>query len=346
MPRRNRGPKLHWRDNRKVWEIVYCQSGRSRQRSTGTDSREDAEAFFGEWLRKRGQHGGPSDPAEIFVTDVLNDYATARAPKVAAPRRMLDAVTALIDFWEGMRVADITPKTCDLYSKKRGRAPGTIRYELKTLRTALAHAWRYGMLARQVMVELPPEPESKARFLSRSEAARLLRASRTPQTRLYLPLFILIGLYTGRRAEAVLSLRWPQVDLAAARINFETGRVRTKKRRGLVPIPPRLLPHLKRARRRGSDLGPVLHLSGRPLKDVAAGFAGACQRAGLSGVTPHTLRHTAATWLMQGGVDAWQVAGFLSMSLATLTRVYGHHHPDFMQDAALSIGTRGRGLAG
>ena len=48
-----------------------------------------------------------------------------------------------------------------------------------------------------------------------------------------MPLFILIAIYTGRRKEAILSLRWPQVNLEARTINFEvSGRRRTNKRRG------------------------------------------------------------------------------------------------------------------
>jgi integrase len=31
-------------------------------------------------------------------------------------------------------------------------------------------------------------------------------------------------------------------------------------------------------------------------------------------VTPHTLRHTAATWLMQRAAPMWEAAGFLGMS--------------------------------
>ena len=70
----------------------------------------------------------------------------------------------------------------------------------------------------------------------------------------------------------------------------------------------------------------------------------ACKRAGLHGVTPHTLRHTAATWIMQRGVPTWEAAAFLSMSEATLTQVYGHHHPDYMRAAADAIGNRRRGI--
>ena len=54
------------------------------------------------------------------------------------------------------------------------------------------------------------------------------------------------------------------------------------------------------------------------------------------------LRHTAATWLMQRGTDIWQASGFLGMSPQVLINTYGHHHPDFMQDAAKAITQHGR----
>jgi hypothetical protein len=57
-------------------------------------------------------------------------------------------------------------------------------------------------------------------------------------------------------------------------------------------------------------------------------------------VSPHTLRHTAATWLMQSGVDKWEAAGFLGMSVEMLDRVYGHHHPAHLKTAARAIGYR------
>lgn len=62
-------------------------------------------------------------------------------------------------------------------------------------------------------------------------------------------------------------------------------------------------------------MGYVIHMDGKPIKDIKKAFRGACERARLevSGpekVTPHTLRHTTATWLMQAGVDMWGGSGF------------------------------------
>jgi integrase len=342
MPRRNQGPRLRWLAKRSCYYITWTERGRSRERTTGTADREQAENVFAEWMHARGRRTGPSDPSAIFVTDVLNDYLKERGPKVEAGKRIAYAVLPLADFFEGNMLADVTQQTCERYVEKRGRSTGTARRELGVLRAAINYALKRGQITRPVVVALPAPPDPRDVWLTRLKVARLIRAAaRMPQARLYLPLFVLIGLYTGRRKEAILSLRWPQVDLNAKTINFEVfGRKRTNKRRGIVPIPPRLLPHLRRASRRGTDLGYVLHINGERIRDIRKGFARACERAGLEGVTPHTLRHTCATWLMQAGTDLWQAAGFLSMSMETLTRVYGHHHPDYQRQAAENIGRR------
>jgi hypothetical protein len=57
-------------------------------------------------------------------------------------------------------------------------------------------------------------------------------------------------------------------------------------------------------------------------------------------VTPHSLRHTAATWLMQAGCPIWEAAGFLGMSEKTLRETYAHHHPDFLKGAVAAIDRR------
>ena len=56
------------------------------------------------------------------------------------------------------------------------------------------------------------------------------------------------------------------------------------------------------------------------------GFRDAVTAAGLDDdVTPHVLKDTCVTWLLQRGVDAWTVAGYTGTSVQTIQRVYGHH---------------------
>jgi integrase len=95
---------------------------------------------------------------------------------------------------------------------------------------------------------------------------------------------------------------------------------------------------MRRWVRRGIVASHFVEWHGVPIKSVKTGLEHAVKLAELSGrVTPHTLRHTAATWLMQRSVPIWQAAGYLGMSSQILERVYGHHHPDYMRAAANAI---------
>lgn len=208
MSRRNQGPGLRFLDKRGSYYIVWTEAGRSRERSTGTADREAAEIAFAEFMRTRTRHAGPRDPAETLITDILIDYLEGRGPKVRSQDRIAYAVEPLARFWAGRTLADISDKTTGAYGRWRAKSPSTVRRELGVLRAAINDGHKRGLLTRTVAVELPAEAPAKDRWLTRQEAARLLRAARAlPKARDYLPLFILIGLYTGRRKEAILSLR-------------------------------------------------------------------------------------------------------------------------------------------
>jgi integrase len=337
MPRRNSGARLRFLEKRGCFYIVWTESGRSRERSTGTADRERAEIALAEFINLRTRDAGPRDPSSILITDVLADYAQEHGEETAAPWRVAAAMKGLVPFWQGLTIANVTRETCRAFAKSRGRSPGTVRRELGVLRAAVNHAHKNGRLTRVVAVHLPDRPEPRDRWLTRPEVARLVAGAlgEAAPARLHLPLFILLGVYTGARKEAILSLRWSQVDVNAGRLDYNSpGARRTNKRRARIPVPAKLLGHLRRASKRGTPITFVISDSGGRLGDVKRGFASACRRAGLDGVSPHVLRHTCATWLMQRGVPMWEAAGFLGMSRETLERVYGHHSPDYLKNAA------------
>lgn len=169
--------------------------------------------------------------------------------------------------------------------------------------------------------------------------------------------FILLGVYTGTRHAALLNLQWMAnttggwVDLDRGVMHRRgEGKAETNKRQPPVRLGSRILSHLRRwkridddardaaARKAGEPLSIFLHVvayDGRPVTKMRRSWYNARDFAWLDdSVTPHVLRHTRATWMMQRGVDLWEAAGALGMSVKTLTDVYGHHHPDWQKEAA------------
>jgi len=159
------------------------------------------------------------------------------------------------------------------------------------------------------------------------------------RSRRHVAKFILVGLYTGTRAGAIcggalqptVGRGWIDVDRGVFYRRPPRQR-ETNKRQPPVPLPPQLLAHLRRWKRSGQRF--IVEWNSKPVKAIEKAFANTVADAGLGpDVTPHVLRHTAATWLMQSGTNPWEAAGFLGMSVDMLLERCGHHHPDHLSGA-------------
>ena len=68
-------------------------------------------------------------------------------------------------------------------------------------------------------------------------------------------------------------------------------------------------------------------------------------RLGIMDAGFHTLRHTAASWLVQQGVDLYAVGQILGHKTARMTQRYAHLSPDYMAGAVGKLdGIMGRML--
>ena len=220
MPRRNNGPRLRFLEKRQCYSIVWSEGERSRERSTGTADSDEAQIVFTEFLQESLRDSGPRKPEQILITDILTDYASERGPKVKAGERISYALMPLIEFWRGKTCNVVTRQSCEAYTDWRARSAGTVRRKLTPVRAAINHAVRENRLTRGSAVHLPARPPSKTKFLTRDEADRLLEAAASlPKAGPYMKLFVAIALHTGQRKEAILTLRWPQVDLDSQTIN-------------------------------------------------------------------------------------------------------------------------------
>jgi len=157
-----------------------------------------------------------------------------------------------------------------------------------------------------------------------------------------------MALYTGSRKQDVLNAAFVQspghgfIDLDRG-VWIRKARVKamTKKRQPAIPLPERLLAHLRRWQRNGQTF--VVEFNGQPVTEINKAFRALATDCGFgSDVIPHALRHTGVTWGMQAGMDIWDAAGYFGMTVQMLTDVYGHHHPDHLRGAAEKMGRRPR----
>lgn len=345
MPRKAAGARLYQRPDNGLW--VIRDTG-SPDRSTGTRDRRDAEKALSAYIAAKGTVTSTRHPDRFPVSEALAIYGREHAVTRAAPERIGYAIEALLPFWGGLTVADVKGETCRRYAKSRVRtfkdettqpiAAGTVRRELGALQAAINYCAKERYLTSAAIVTLPEAPPAKERWLTRSEAARLIWAAyRDPRAK-HLARFILIGLYTGTRKDAILRLGFMR-NTTGGWIDIDQGVIyrrgteerQTAKRRPPMKLPRRLAAHLRRWQATG-DIWAVSY-RGCQVEDIKTAFAAACERAGLDDVTPHTLKHTAITWAMQKGMQIDDAASYFGTSRETIYRVYWHHSPHFQESA-------------
>ncbi len=378
MPRLAKGPHLKLRKQAGAKPIYYIIDN-DRRISTGCTAKQTAKANEILETHKHARYV-PKPGEDFYTTQALDHYQRDVAPNHTVPENTVRYLDRLREFFRGMVCKDITPAATLSYQRWRthvGKAsinepprtrrpvsPETVRRELATLKAAFGHAWKNGKLKHPVAISLPPKSPPRERWLTPSEASRLLLgslgcilapysdlATKTERWAIWrrepavvshhLARFVLIGLRTGTRHDAINGLAWephPEggwFDLDnKVMYRAAPGERQTTKRKPAVPIPTKLQRHLPRWKRQSEGIY-VVATSDAKIQRVSGSFRRAVIRAGLGpDVTPHVLRHTCATWLMMAGQPAWAVAGYLGMSVEMVSKAYAHHSPDHLRDTA------------
>lgn len=249
---------------------------------------------------------------------------------------------ALEPFWGVKTLADVKGSTCRAYVAQRPVKARTARHELKALQTAINHWHKESPLVAVPKVTLPKVTDKRERVLERSEVAAMLWACRELEYK-HVARYILIGIANGTRKAATLKLRWTE-SLSNGHIDFDrqimyrrgAAESETSKKRPPVTIDIKLLSFLSRWKNKSnSDF--VIGYNGSGIEEIGKAFNAVVKEAGLGrDVTPHTLRHTCASWALWGRdakglrpatkpLTNFEVGGLIGASSSTVERVYGHH---------------------
>jgi integrase/recombinase XerD len=187
--------------------------------------------------------------------------------------------------------------------------------------------------AREVTPPAPPRRLPKA--ISVDEVERLLDAAGAttdPDPRVLRDRALLEFLYgTGARISEAVGLDVDDLDLGADPVVLLSGKggkqrfvpVGSYAVRALQAYLVRGRPALAAAGRRAAPAVFLNARGGRLTRQGAWGvLGGAAVRSGLTGASPHTLRHSFATHLLDGGADIRVVQELLGHASVTTTQVY------------------------
>jgi integrase len=306
---------------------------------------------------------GLKDPVNIAIADVLTLYVKEKAKDHADPTKTDSRIGFLSAFWSGKMLSEVTGATCREYA--RTRPEQAARRELEDLRAAINYHRHEGLHDRIVSVVLPDKAPSRERWLTREEAAHLIRTTwrhtskpagngAVTRNRQHVARFMVVARYMGSRASVIAAASiepkrprsGPWIDLGTGTFHGRgVGERVTNKRKQAVVVPPELLGHLRRWRKNGQRF--VVEWHGKPVLSVKGAHGEAVAAAGLDDkVTQHTWRHTVATWLLSEGAEPYKVADFLAVDVKTLTRVYAHAIPARTAEVHAAFGAHRRRARG
>jgi integrase len=257
------------------------------------------------------------------------------------------SLATLKGYFGGKRLPELTPVVIEQYRtwrratiSRRGRpvTPASINRELACLKRMFNVACRGLMVLKGGMpqdnpmasVNLDRENNERDRVLSKDEFDRLLGTALS-----HLRPILLTAYYTGMRRGELLKLTWDRVDLNAEVIRLRPEDTKTQEGR-TIPLTKELTQMFQQFTIYLTDDGRrvpyVFTYGGKPLGSIRRAFETACQRAGISGVVFHDLRHTFVTNMRRAGVDYFRIMAITGhRTMAVFKRYHTIDHQDLHQ---------------
>lgn len=253
--------------------------------------------------------------------------------------------------WEPGRIQPKLLRAFVFHLKDLGLAPASIRRQISAVRTYFRFLVGEGHVAADPsdQLESPKGWKKLPDVLSKQEVEALLASPNPDEPRAWRDRALLeVGYATGVRVSELVGLGTSDIwfDDALVRVMGKGSKER------LVPIGRRALgaaavygretrPTLDHGKSKGRFF---LNASGQPLSRVGAWkiIKKHVGRAGIEKhVSPHTLRHTFATHLLEGGADLRAVQEMLGHADLATTQIYTHVDREYLREVHARFHPRG-----
>lgn len=259
---------------------------------------------------------------EYGIEDAVAIYLKERVPKLKSKDNIIGELAQMFWAYQG-RALDDLPEVCKEYAAKGRKEDGsplsaaTIRNRIRYLTSACRYAWKHhGMCEHDpaARVIVPTVRNERRFFIDRRQMLEVAKACRCRSTRAA----IRIAFYSGMRLGEIIKAR--RTDEAFLLDDTKNGEPRH------VPVHPRIRVCLKVRMREASKMSKY--------------FREARRAVGMDWLHFHDLRHSAASEMINAGVDLYTVGAVLGHKSATSTKRYSHLATDSLRSALTKIGRK------
>lgn len=330
------------RGNSQYWYIQFQLQGRTYIRSAKTTEKRIAEQMEREWKRELHARTYLGQKDRITIRNAVEQFLES---KVGTPGHHSMSVnkTALFRLFRVDRYLDeIT--SIDLERIKRDREaegvkPATIRHLFNLIRGTWKHARRLGYQVSQFEFPTLKAGKHRLRYLTLDEESRLVAELNPRREIKCLPIYedrlpemvsqmwdahdlVILLLDTGARYSEIASLEWRQVILDSREIHLWRAKVQNE---SVLYMTDRVYEVLNRRYiGQGAYSFVFQNKTGGRRGYTSQPIRKALKRAGITGCSIHTFRHTHASRLIQNGMSVYEVKEVLGHSDIKTTMRYAH----------------------
>jgi len=202
-------------------------------------------------------------------------------------------------------------------SLSRGLSSVSLNTYLRHIKAALNQAYKWEYIKKVPIIENAEVPEREPRILTKDEIDGILKESKTNDKAMFR--IISFALWTGTRRKEIHSLKWQDIKDNLCRVIGKGDKQRT------IPLSPKAMVAVGVI----SDIGPVFeqcHVDGYSKR-----FKAICQKVGIKGVKFHTLRHSAASYMIQSGMHPDAVQKIMGHTDYRTTQIYVNLSKGFLE---------------
>ena len=312
------------------WTRFTTPNGQRIRESTGTGDRKQAQEFQDRLKAKYWVVQKLGDKPERSWQDAVVRWLDETQHK-ATHHDDVHHLRWLHPYLGDKTLNDITRDMIDALIAKRkadGVSNSTVNRLLAVVRAILRRAsleWEW--IDRIPRIKLLPESKRRIRWITRDEAQRLVEA--LPE---HLAEMVLFTLATGLRQSNVTRLEWSQVDLSRRVAWIHPDQAKARK---AISVPLNAEAVLVLRRQEGNHPTRVFTYMGKPVREVnTKAWRHALNRAGIEDFRWHDLRHTWASWHVQGGTPLHVLQELGAWESVEMVRRYAHLGHSHLADYA------------